>query len=49
MEGIRVKVFGEDNVVLLQTTVDDIDDAQELVIDSFNNYDDAVGAEMVGE
>ena len=49
MEGIRVKVFGEDNVILLQTTVDDIDDAQELVIDSINNYDDAVGAEMVGE
>lgn len=49
MEGIRVKVFGEDNVILLQTTVDDIDDAQELVIDSFNNYDDAVSAEMVGE
>lgn len=49
MEGIRVKVFGEDNVILLQTTVDDIDDAQKLVIDSFNNYDDVVGAEMVGE
>lgn len=48
MEGIKVKVFGEDNVILLQTTVDNIDDAHQLAIDSFIDYD-AVAAEVVGE
>ena len=49
MEGIKVKVFGEDNVILLQATVDNINDANQLVIDSFIDYDDAVAAEVVGE
>ncbi len=49
MEGIKVKVFGEDNVILLQATVDNIDDANQLVIDLFNDYDGAVAAEVVGE
>ena len=49
MEGIKVKVFGEDNVILLQATVDNIDDANQLVIDSFNDYDNVVAAEVVGE
>ena len=49
MEGIKVKVFGEDNVILLQATVDNINDANQLVIDSFIDYDDVVAAEVVGE
>ena len=49
MEGIKVKVFGEDNVILLQTTVDNIDDAHQLAIDTLIDYGGAVVAEVDGE